>query len=254
MNSNETAVRYVHEETEHNLQSPKVIVPELIARFDPRSVVDVGCGIGTFLKVFKDCGVPQVLGIDGKWVDHKKLMISRDEFVETDLELPIGVDRTFDLVLCLEVAEHLSEGSADTIVESLTRLGKTIVFSAAAEKQGGQNHINEQPFPYWKAKFESRGYQVIDFFRPLFWNERRVQWWYKQNMFLIVHESLDVRPLKNAKKEFSPDNILVHPELYFERLEEYEKKCQELENLRTGKGGNVNLYLGLLLRKLGLWK
>ncbi len=254
MNSNETAVRYIHEETEHNLQSPKIIVPELIARFNPRSVVDVGCGIGTFLKVFKDCGVADVTGVDGKWVDRKKLMIGQKEFVEKDLELPIGLDRTFDLVLCLEVAEHLAEKSADTIVESLTGLGKTIVFSAATDKQGGQNHINEQSFPYWKAKFEARGYQVIDFFRPLFWNERKIQWWYKQNMFLVIHESVDARPFRNAKKEFSPDHVVIHPDLYFERLQEYVGKCQELDNLRIGNGGNVNLYLGLLLRKLGLWK
>ena len=63
-----------------------------------------------------------------------------------------------------------------------------------------------------------------------------------------VHESIDAEPLMNVKKAFSPDNIFIHPELYFERLQEFESKFAELDQLRTGKGGNVNLYIGLLLK------
>lgn len=243
-------VKYVHEEDVHNLQSPDIIVPYLVRSFKPNSVVDVGCGLGTFLKVFKDSGNIEILGIDGKWVDRKKLLISKEEFIEADLEAPIKLDKTFDLVLCLEVAEHLAENSSDIIVDSLTALGKTIVFSAATKQQGGQNHLNEQPFSFWKEKFESRGYTVIDFFRPVFWNDEKVWWWYKQNMFLLVHHSIDSSKYRDAKKEFTDDNLLIHPELYYERIKEYENKCIELDKLRTGQGGNLNLYIGLLFKKL----
>ena len=46
--------RYTHSEEIHNLESPREIVPTLIELFAPQSVVDVGCGIGTFLSCFKD--------------------------------------------------------------------------------------------------------------------------------------------------------------------------------------------------------
>ncbi len=243
-------VKYVHEASEHNLQSPEVIVPFLMENFKPNSVADVGCGIGTFLHEFKKNGVTDIVGLDGKWVDRKKLLISENEFIETDLETPIKLNKTYDLVLCLEVAEHLATSSADIIADSLTRLGKTIVFSAATTDQGGQNHINEQEFSYWKQKFESRGYVIIDFFRPVFWNEKKVQWWYKQNMFLIIHNSLDTSKYQSQKKDFSADNLLIHPELYYERIREYENLCTELDKLRTGEGGNINLYIGLLLDKI----
>jgi SAM-dependent methyltransferase len=248
MSTGNMTVKYVHEDFTHNLQSPNIIVSYLVEQFKPRSVVDIGCGLGTFLRVFKELGIKDVVGVDGDWVDRGKLFIDADEFRKADLEAPIHLDRVFDLVLCLEVAEHLSEGSADTIVDSLTRLGKTIIFSAATLRQGGQNHINEQPFSYWKAKFEARGYTIVDLFRPVFWNEEKVQWWYKQNMFLVVHHSIDKGQFQ--QKEFTSGNLLIHPDLYYERLEEYDRKCAELHKLRTGDGGNINLYIGLLLKKL----
>ena len=248
MKADTTALKYLHEESTHNLESPRIIVPYLIEKFKPGSVVDVGCGIGTFLKVFKQAGVGEVLGIDGKWVDKNKLMIDQGEFLETDLEAPIRLDRSFDLVLCLEVAEHISENAADTIVDSLTSLGKKIIFSAATRQQGGQNHINEQEFSYWKKKFEARGYKVIDFFRPYFWNMEKVQWWYKQNMFLVLHNSIDERQFEASRNLFSENNLLIHPDLYYERMQEYDKQAADLRKFGAGEGGNFNLYLKLLYR------
>jgi len=51
---------YTHSENIHNLNAPNQIVPLLIKIFNPTSVIDVGCGIGTFLSVFKDNGVKQL--------------------------------------------------------------------------------------------------------------------------------------------------------------------------------------------------
>lgn len=182
---NQEAIKYIHEEDTHNLESPSIIVPHIVDALKPESVVDIGCGIGTFLHEFKRLGVNEVLGLDGKWVDKSKLLINTNEFVEADLELPIRLDKTFDLVLSLEVAEHLSPLSATEFVKSLTRLGKKIVFSAAIENQIGQNHLNEQPFSYWKKLFETEGYIALDFFRPIYWNNDSVQWWYKDRKSVV---------------------------------------------------------------------
>ena len=248
MQSFNAAIKYVHEEEVHNLQSPGIIVPYLVEKFKPASVIDVGCGIGTFLRVFKEYGVKEILGVDGKWVNKTQLYIGQEEFLEANLEETIKADKTYDLVMCLEVAEHLSPTAAQTLVDSLTSLGKTIVFSAATAMQGGQNHLNEQPFQYWKEKFEKKGYKIIDLFRPVFWNEEKIQWWYKQNMFLIVHHSLDTRELEQQAKCFGYNDLLIHPELYYERIRQYERKSTDLQKLGAGEGGNFNLYLKLLFR------
>jgi SAM-dependent methyltransferase len=250
MNTDTIPVKYLHELDTHNLESPSIIVPYLVEKFQPRSVVDVGCGIGTFLKVFKQSGIADILGVDGTWVDRQKLLIDKDEFLETDLEKPFTLEKTYDLVLCLEVAEHLAEKSADTLVDSLSRLGKKIVFSAATSKQLGQNHLNEQEFSYWKKKFAAKGYRVVDCFRSYFWNMEKVQWWYKQNMFLLVHDSIDAAQYESAKPSFSEDNLLIHPGLYYERMAEYEKQADALRKFGAGQGGNYKLYLKLLYRSL----
>jgi SAM-dependent methyltransferase len=246
--NNESEVKYIHTEAVHNLMSPKIIVPVLFQWFQPKSVVDVGCGIGTFLKVFKDLGVKEILGIDGKWVDRAKLYISDNEFMVADLEKPIVLDRTFDLVLSLEVAEHLSSESSDNFVNSLVSLGKIIVFSAAIPNQGGQNHLNEQDYSYWQKKFLKKGYGFVDICRQRFWNEKEIEWWYKQNMFVVVHESIDISNLviENTSKDLLTQ---VHPDLYKFQLTVKDNILKDLNDFKNGRA-SFWVYLNIIKRKI----
>jgi hypothetical protein len=134
------------------------------------------------------------LGLDGKWVNKELLLkyISEPEFREVDLEQPIKLDKTYDLVVSLEVAEHLSEKSADTFVQSLADAGKIILFSAAIPKQGGFNHVNEQWPEYWIKKFKTHDYIFHDIIRGRIWDHPDVEVCYKQNIFIVAHESVKI--------------------------------------------------------------
>src|SRR5882757_4106362 len=101
--------RYVHDTHTHNLVSPSEIVSILGKSLSPKSVVDVGCGTGTFLHEFKKQGVRKVLGIDGPWANKELLAanLEQHEFQEKNLEEPIRLNEKFDLAVCVEVAEHL---------------------------------------------------------------------------------------------------------------------------------------------------
>jgi ribosomal protein L11 methylase PrmA len=66
-------VKYKHEKRFHNLNAPNVIVPILMKLFAPASVIDVGCGTGTFLKVFQQYGVKRLTGLDGEWANNSLL-------------------------------------------------------------------------------------------------------------------------------------------------------------------------------------
>lgn len=139
-------VKYYHDDSYHGFSSPEIIVPLLMELLNPQSVIDIGCGTGNFLSVFKKNGIKKVLGIDGKWARKDLLFryLTEQEFIETDFEEPIMIEGKFDLALCLEVAEHIPEEFADSFVANLCRLSDVVVFSAAIPSQGGQSHVNEQ--------------------------------------------------------------------------------------------------------------
>lgn len=203
-------INYVHTEKFHNTTSPEHVLPYILQLLKPKSMLDVGCGTGTWLKVARQLGVEAIMGIDGIHVDKKMLCIDKDEFLLHDLTLPFELKSKFDLAICLEVAEHLPESAADNLVQCLTHHSDVVMFSAGIPGQGGQAHINEQWPEYWRLKFAQHGFFVYDFLRETFWEEADVQWWYKQNMFIYA------RPHQPGLVNYNPIvkiRNLVHPEL-----------------------------------------
>jgi hypothetical protein len=173
---------------------------------NPKSVVDFGCGIGTWLSSFKSMGVQEILGLDGSWVDKSNFVEDvLDDFQIADLEFPISLTRKYDLAISLEVAEHLSAESARIFVSSLISASDVVLFSAAIPGQDGQNHINEQPLSYWRDLFQEHGYTMYDNIRGRLWNEKELFFWYKQNMVYFSKNELNLLTV-------IPVDI-VHPEL-----------------------------------------
>jgi SAM-dependent methyltransferase len=244
-------VRYVHEESVHNFSAAREIVPFIMDLIDPKSVVDVGCGTGTWLKVFNDNKVSDFIGIDGDYVDKEFLKINIDVFIEHNLETPYISDRNFDLVISLEVAEHLIEDSADIFIETLTKLGNTIIFSAAIPNQGGQNHLNEREPAYWISKFQKQGFICYDVIRPIFWENINVDCWYKQNILLFSKNPELIKKLISMNSFFSAH--LVHPELLRIKegsLEQMNRKYHGILNLKESIKFYYNLFINALKYKV----
>jgi SAM-dependent methyltransferase len=169
--------------------SAKVVVDVLRSALHPKSVLDVGCGRGAWLSVWKDAGT-EVLGVDGDYVERDSLLIEPGEFLAKDISRPFDLSRQFDMVQCLEVAEHVEEENGVTLVQNLAAHGNVILFSAAVPGQGGENHVNEKPLEYWREKFASCGLVPFDYVRPLVKNDKRVEPWYRYNTILYVRRSL----------------------------------------------------------------
>lgn len=158
--------------------SARGVVPLLSLLVSPQSVLDLGCGKGEWLEALRPyCA--ELVGVDVAAPEG-------DGFIRHDLREPLDLERAFDLVLCLEVGEHLPAESADALVDSATRHSATVAWSAAVPGQEGTGHINCQPHAYWHSKFATRGYVVEDSIRPLIAHDRSVSSWYRSNTFLYV--------------------------------------------------------------------
>ena len=231
---------YIHNETIHNSKAPKEVVPLIMELIQPTSILDVGCGIGTWLQAFDQFGIKDYMGIDGSYVDRNLLKISGEHFTPQDLRNPWNLNRKFDLVISLEVAEHLEAEYAEHFVNSLVNHGDVVVFSAAIPGQSGQNHINEQWLSYWQEKFAQVGYILYDAIRPRIWTNERVDVWYKQNLVIFCKEN---HPLNQKLNKTSSGYInVVHPDMY----SFYRYQAERAQLYEAGKLGLKSAFDALL--------
>src|SRR5262245_32378670 len=82
--------RRFEEDKARNLQSASVVISFLLDVLPIRSVIDVGCGAGFWLKAFADRGVEKVVGVDGDYTDRSRLAIDRSDFIGRDLNQPLS--------------------------------------------------------------------------------------------------------------------------------------------------------------------
>jgi SAM-dependent methyltransferase len=184
-------------------RSARAVVPLVLGRLRPASVVDVGCGSGGWLKIFREHGVADVVGVDAPYVEPDALRIDPGAFVAHDLSEPFRLDREFDLAISLEAAHYVAEGRAATLVESIARLAPAVLFGAAVPHQGGGPGRNRQWPAWWAELFARHGFRAEDWLRPLVWEDERVDWWYAQNTILYLRDEAESEPVRP----------LVHPGL-----------------------------------------
>ena len=165
----------------------------LILRYCPaRSVVDVGCGQGIVLEGLRRadpslalsgydssptaCGRARARGLAVDPLDIVSLSLA-------DARARARRIGSFDLALCLEVAEHIPSWHSGKLLAMLAGAPR-LIFSAAHPNQGGQLHVNEQPASYWIDRLAAVGFRVSPFDDALRaeLQSLAVPSWYKENI------------------------------------------------------------------------
>lgn len=217
-NKNPYTEAFYNKQVKNSLKSARLMLPPLRSLWTPASVVDVGCGRGTWLSVWEELGVRKLTGLDGPWVDKPSLLSAAIDFHPTDLNQPFRLPERYDLAMSLEVAEHCQPEASEGFVASLTALSDAIVFGAAYTDQPGADHINTRPHSFWCAQFLEQGFAVFDYFRPKFWGMPTVAPWYQQNTFLYVrpeHELFAALAKQDERPMQNPAFVdAIHPWLY----------------------------------------
>jgi SAM-dependent methyltransferase len=188
------------------LLAAAAICPILFAELRPASVVDIGCGRGAWLAEWRRLGA-DVQGLDFPVASTEELYIPEDSFKAVDLAEGLPLERRFDLAQCLEVAEHLPANRARNFIASLAKTADIILFSAAPPGQGGEHHINEQPYEYWRELWSEQGFKMYDPIRSRIIDNHAIAPWYRFNMFLFANAAgADRLPVHYREQIIGPAN------------------------------------------------
>ncbi|MFZ6764631.1 glycosyltransferase family 2 protein [Pseudoroseomonas sp. WGS1072] len=155
-------------------------------KYQPSAVLDIGCGIGQYLALFRRFGTAEVYGIDGVPPEAVRGVLAPADYAALDLAVPLDLGRRFDLVVCVEVAEHMAAPDALVLLDSIERHATgRIVFSAAEPGQPGHGHINCQPLRYWLEHWAARGWvpHLVD---SLGMRAMATLSWFRRNLVVLV--------------------------------------------------------------------
>lgn len=120
--------------------------------YSGKKIIDIGCGPGLYVDEMVNLGL-DAMGYepDTRSLNYSKNVRNKSLF---DVEDPS------DLVVFMEVAEHISSEHNDEIVKSIAKNMKddaVLIWTAAKPGQGGDGHINCQTREYWLEKLEAAG-------------------------------------------------------------------------------------------------
>jgi len=226
--------KFYNRQIDGSLKSAKEYIKYLSDLFNFKSVIDFGCGRGTWLKGFEEIGVDKLVGLDGSWNNQENMLSQKIIFKQTNLNEEIKIDEKFDLALSLEVAEHLEPSSSELFIKSITSSSDLIMFGAAFIAQPGTNHINTRLHSFWANIFAEYSFKVYDIFRPKFCGNNKIKPWYQQNTFLYVKAGSKYEKALHEKNFCPIENIsfldLIHPWLYGHYLNQYIAIQKEINN------------------------
>lgn len=226
--------KFYDRQQERSFRGAACMLPFLISAIRPRSMIDLGCGVGPWLKTALDHGVEDVLGLDGDWVKPDMLVVPPDRFQAANIaEGNWGAPRNFDLAISMEVLEHIPDEAGRIAVDRLRDIAPIVVVSAAIPGQGGRNHINEQWQSYWARIFAEGGYVASDILRRKFLARPEVPYYYSQNALVYGR----TETLKSLGFPITPleELDIVHPEL----LAKHRRKMKR----RDGRGTRILSWL-----------
>ncbi|MEZ9898250.1 methyltransferase domain-containing protein [Vibrio breoganii] len=195
---NDDFFRYINKGSE---LAAEAIIPIIKKHFVVDSVLDVGCGSGTWLKVWKEHNIEDVYGIDGNSLKDKEILVPRKNLLSMNLCSSFNLDRRFTVTQCLEVAEHIPQKYSLLLVESICKHSDIVIFSAAPPGQGGENHVNEQCYDYWRNIFKMNGFDAYDIIRPKISGLKSIPPWYKYNLLIYIRDTSNYASLLDAYRQ-----------------------------------------------------
>lgn len=124
-----------------------------IKSYEVKSVLDVGCGIGTLVWKLNRFGI-RAMGVDFAPILKEKFW-KGPYFVCADAKNMPFPDKSFDMVFSSDFFEHIEEKDIDKVAVEMKRIGR-IVVAVVAHDLGGkvtpgqrQYHVTHKTLEWW---------------------------------------------------------------------------------------------------------
>lgn len=183
------------------------IAETIIKEYQPKRIIDFGCGTGDLAKAFASRGVT-VEAIDG-YSTPDFSGYSNLRFTKVDLNNITAtqtflnqLETKFDLAISIEVAEHLNPDVSSSFIEWMTSMADVIVFSAAVPSQDGDGHINCRSRSDWYQFIKQHNFVIADTLRQYFTSNSRLGLWHKLNIVDYVQKDTAFA------KRINPDELV----------------------------------------------
>ena len=140
------------------LQFFGVIAEHIVKYIGPKRVLDAGCAKGFLVEALRDRGV-EAYGIDLS--EYAISTVRRDirPYCRV-VSLADPISERFDLIVCIEVLEHIPEDTGRLVIANLCRSADDIIFSSSPDDYTEVTHINVRPRSYWIALFSEEGFDL----------------------------------------------------------------------------------------------
>jgi len=135
------------------------LAPRIVESLSVKRVIDMGCAAGHWVAAFLSQNIDAV-GIEGSTNVRPYILCPDNRILFADLRKPLKFHfQDIDLVISIEVAEHIEARFARTFVKNLVKYKpRYVIMTAAQPGQGGVFHVNEQPAQYWENLFLEQRY------------------------------------------------------------------------------------------------
>lgn len=122
-----------------------IICDQIIKHFNPKSVIDVGCSIGEFVKELRYRNILAV-GTENTKAVYPHLLIPQDLVIINDItDRPLILDNRYDLAMCFMVINNLPEEKWNCIAKNLTVLSDTVITVVEDEEQWS-SYMSQQDY------------------------------------------------------------------------------------------------------------
>jgi SAM-dependent methyltransferase len=159
-----------YERTEAWLAFFDKIAERVIADFNPRSVLDAGCAKGFLVEAFRRRGV-EAWGVDLSGYAIAAVHPDVKAYCSVG-SIADPLPRSYDLIVSIEVVEHMPAGEAVRAIENLCQFSGNILLSSSPYDYKEATHMNVHPPDYWARQFARFG-----FFRDLDYDAAYITPW-----------------------------------------------------------------------------